>query len=227
MHHLNPIRISLVPSLVVLLFVAGQAGAAEKEDAEKIVTNALSTFNDFVADPEMVWFRDHVVNAKAIMIVPTVLKAGFIFGGSGGTGLAIAQDDQSNSWSNPAFYTIGSVTFGLQIGGEAAQVIMMAMTEKGKDALLSNKVQLGADISIAAGPVGVGAQAATTDILQFSRTKGVFGGLTLDGSVIGIRDSLNHAYYGKAVSPVDILIKRDVKNPQAASLIEAVTKATK
>ncbi len=226
MHYLNPTRISLVLSTVVLLFTAGQAGAADKHDAEKIVVNALSTFNDFVADPNMAWFRDHVVHAKAIMIVPTVVKAGFIFGGSGGTGLALAHDSQSNSWSNPAFYTIGTVTFGLQIGGEAAQVIMLAMTEKGRDALLSDKVQLGADVSVAAGPVGVGAQAATTDILQFSRTKGIFGGLTLDGSVIGIRGSLNHAYYGKAVSPVDILIKRAVASPQAARLIEAVTRAT-
>jgi SH3 domain-containing YSC84-like protein 1 len=227
MHYLNPIRVSLVLSLVVLLFASGQANAADQEDAEKIVVNALSTFNDFVADPEMTWFRNHVVDAKAIMIVPTVLKAGFIFGGSGGTGLAMAHDNQSNTWSNPAFYTIGSVTFGLQIGGEAAEVVMLAMTEKGRDALLSNKVQLGADVSVAVGPIGAGAQAATTDILQFSRTKGVFGGLTLDGSVIAIRDSLNHAYYGKAVSPVDILIKRDVSNPQAAPLIEAVTKVTK
>ena len=98
---------------------------------------------------------------------------------------------------------------------------------RGIDALLSTKVQLGGDISVAAGPVGAGAQAATTDILAFARNKGVFGGISLEGSVISPRHKLNQAYYGKEVRPVDILIRRDVNNPHAMPLISAVTKAAK
>jgi lipid-binding SYLF domain-containing protein len=104
---------------------------------------------------------------------------------------------------------------------------MMAMTDKGKDALLSNKFQAGADASVAAGPVGVGAQAATTDIVQFTRSKGLFGGLSLEGSVIAVRDSLNHAFYGKPVSPLDILVKGNVRNPQADILINQLTAGAK
>jgi lipid-binding SYLF domain-containing protein len=111
----------------------------------------------------------------------------------------------------------------LQAGGSAAEVVMMALTEKGKNALLSNKFQAGADASVSAGPVGAGAQAATTDIVQFSRSKGLFGGLSLEGSVIAVRDSLNQAYYGKAVTPVDILIQGNVTNPKSDALIKALT----
>lgn len=200
---------------------AASSPAKDKAEAEKVVNGATKTINDFAADPHMGWFRDNVKNAKAMMIVPSLVKAGFIFGGSGGTGLVLARDNLV--WRGPSFATVGSVSWGLQAGASDAQVVMMAMTDRGKDALLSNKFQAGADASVAAGPVGAGAQAATTDILQFTRSKGVFGGLSLEGSVIAVRDSLNHAYYGKPVTPVDILVKGDVTNHQAASLIKAVT----
>ena len=102
----------------------------------------------------------------------------------------------------------------------------MVMTKKGMDSMLSNKFQLGGDVSVAAGPVGAGAAAATADILQFARTKGVFGGLTLEGAVIAIRDSLNNAYSGKAVRPVDILISRNVSNAHANPLRHTLTEKT-
>jgi len=208
----------------VFAFGAVQAWAdtaKDKAEAEKVVNDATKTINNFAADPDMTWFRSHVKNAKAVFVVPSLLKAGFIFGGSGGTGVVLARDGQV--WRGPSFATAGSVSWGLQAGGSVAEVVMMAMTDKGKDALLSNKFQAGAEASVAAGPVGAGAQAATTDIVQFSRSKGVFGGLSLEGSTIAVRDSLNQAYYGKAVTPVDILVKGDVTNPQAAHLVQAVT----
>jgi lipid-binding SYLF domain-containing protein len=198
------------------------AQADDKATAEETVTSAAKTFNTFVADPDMTWFRDHIKNAKAVMIVPQLVKAGFIFGGSGGTGVVSVHDDATGDWSYPSFATVGSVSWGLQAGAEAAEVVLMAMTVKGRDSLLSTKAQLGADASVAAGPVGAGAQAATVDILQFSRSKGIFGGLTLEGSVVGVREKLNHAYYGQPVQPVDILISRTVTNPQAAPLLKAL-----
>lgn len=210
--------------LAVSALMLGNAQAAsDKAEADKTVNSAVKVLNNFSADPDMTWFRDHLSQAKAVMIIPTLVKAGFIFGGSGGTGVVLAHDEKTNTWHGPSFATAGSVSWGLQAGGEAAEVVMLAMTSKGKEALLSNKFQVGADASVAAGPVGAGAQAATTDILQFARTKGLFGGLSLEGSVIAVRDSLNHAYYGKAVTPVDILVRGDVKNPQAAPLVKALT----
>lgn len=213
-----------VAAVLSLAAATVNADASDQAKAEEVVTEANATLQDFRDDPDMTWFREHIKDAKAVLIVPTLVKAGFIFGGSGGTGVVSVHDEKAGGWSYPSFATIGSVSWGLQAGGEAAQVVLMAMTDKGRDSLLSTKAQLGADASVAAGPVGAGAQAATVDILQFSRTKGIFGGLTLEGSVIGVRDSLNNAYYGKVVQPVDILITRSVENPQAKPLIETLDK---
>lgn len=210
-------------ALSALALGSAQAFADDKADADKAVNGAVTVLKNFAADPNLTWYRDHIHKSKAVLIIPNLIKAGFIWGGSGGTGVVLARDEQTNTWKGPSFATAGSVSWGFQAGGSAAEVVMIALTDKGKDALLSNKFQAGADASVAAGPVGAGAQAATTDIVQFTRTKGLFGGLSLEGSVIAVRDSLNQAYYGKPVSPVDILIKGDVKNPQADALIKALT----
>ena len=216
-----------VLALTALAGIAVPAAADDKADAQQVVDGARKTIENFAADPDMVWFRDHVKDAKAVMIVPQLIKAGFIFGGSGGTGALLSHDAKHGTWTSPAFYSMGSVTWGLQIGGEAAEVVMLVMTEKGVDAFLSTKFQVGADASVAAGPVGAGAQAATADIIQFTRSKGAFGGLTLEGSVIDIRDSLNNAYYGKEVRPTDILVTRSVHNKQADLLIASLHKLAK
>jgi len=193
-------------------------------DANSTVNKAVQTLKDFTADPNMSWYRDNVVKSKAVFIVPEFLKAGFIFGGAGGTGVVLVRDEKSGTWRGPSFATIGSASFGFQAGGSVAEIVMMAMTDKGRDALLSNKFQLGADASVAAGPVGTGAMAATVDIIQFARSKGLFAGVSLEGSVIAVRDSLNHAYYGTAVNPVDILVLGNVNNPHSDALIQALTK---
>lgn len=214
-------------ALSVLMLGSAQVTAGEKADAkadaEKTVNGAVSVLKNFSADPNLTWYRDNIPKAKAVMIIPNLVKAGFIFGGSGGNGVVLARDETTGVWKGPSFASAGSVSWGLQAGGSAAEVVMMAMTEKGKNALLSNKFQAGADASVAAGPVGAGAQAATADIVQFSRSKGLFGGLSLEGSVIAVRDSLNQAYYGKPVTPVDILIQGNVTNPKSDALIKALS----
>jgi lipid-binding SYLF domain-containing protein len=147
-----------------------------------------------------------------VLIFPQVLKAGFFLGGSGGTGVLLVRDEATGTWSEPAFYTVGSVTFGLQIGGEAAEVVMLAMNQKALDSLLSSTVKLGGDASIAIGPIGGGAKGAVTipavtaDFVSFTKAKGLYAGLNLDGSVLAVRDGLNSAYYGKEVMPKDIFV---------------------
>jgi lipid-binding SYLF domain-containing protein len=210
-------------ALSAVVFGSTQVLADDKVDATETVTAAVQTLKDFSADPNMSWYREHVVKAKAVFVVPQLVKAGFIFGGSGGTGVILARDEASNTWRGPSFATIGSASFGFQAGISDAQIVMMAMTDKGRDALLSNKFQVGADASVSAGPVGTGAQAATTDIVQYARSKGLFGGVSVEGSVIAVRDSLNHAYYGTAVNPVDILVLGNVSNPQSQTLINTLT----
>ncbi|MEW5838822.1 MAG: lipid-binding SYLF domain-containing protein [Pseudomonadota bacterium] len=215
----------LSPAGVQAEEVDSSSGNTAKSEAIATVDGAAQTLRNFAADPDMSWYRNNVPRAKAVFVVPSLIKAGFIFGGSGGTGVVLVRDEASNMWRGPSFATIGSASFGFQAGGSVAEVVMMAMTDKGRDALLSNKFQVGADVSVAAGPVGAGAQAATVDIIQYSRSKGIFGGISLEGSVIAVRDSLNHAYYGTAVNPVDILVLGHVSNPQAGKLIQALTKS--
>ncbi len=204
--------------------LAKNAEATTYHDLENLVNKATKTFYDFMADPDMGWVRSNLKKAKAILIIPACYKGGFIFGAEGGTGVLLARDDKTGKWSYPAFYTMGSISFGLQIGGKVSEIILLVMTDRGKDALLSPSFKLGADISVAAGPVGAGAEAKTFDVLAFARSKGAFGGISISGAVITARDSMNQIYYGKKVRPVDILYLHAVSNKQADRLVAAVTK---
>jgi SH3 domain-containing YSC84-like protein 1 len=205
--------------------------AKDREQVQGLVDKARITFNDFMHDSNYVWLHENLDRAKGVMIFPEVLKGGFIWGGSGGTGVLMVRDQRTGSWSEPAFYTIGSVTFGLQIGGEAAEVVMLAMTQKAVDSMLSSSVKLGGDVSIALGPVGGGAQGnadvpnVTVDFISFAKTKGLYAGLNLEGSVVGVRDSLNKAYCGRDVRPADIIVRRSVSNRGADELRAALRKA--
>lgn len=214
--------------------VGSTAAAADKADAQIIVDKARITLVDLLNDRNYSWLPGYLKDARGVLIFPQVLKGGFFFGGSGGTGVLLVRDSATGSWSDPAFYTVGSVTFGLQIGAEAAEVVMVAMSQKAIDTLLASTVKLGGDASIALGPVGGGAKgsvtvpAVTADFVSFARSKGLYAGLNLEGSVLAVRDSLNEVYYGRAVGPSEILIKRTVRNARAnalrASLAKAVSK---
>lgn len=210
------------------LISAPVLAAADADDAQAIVEKARITFNSFMRDKDYSYFQENIAKARGVVIYPQVLKAGFIFGGSGGNGVLFLKDKDMKDWSGPAFYTMGSVTFGLQIGGEAAEVVMLVMTQKAVDTLFSNSMKLGADASIAAGPVGAGAKAnIVADFISFARSKGAYAGLNLEGSVLDVRDSLNKVYYGQEVRPVDILVKRAVSNPGAKGLLDDLQKASK
>lgn len=224
-------RIFFMTGLILCLgasFFSPLALADKAADADQLVTKAQLTFQNFVSDPNMSAFRDLVKKAKGVLIAPQILKGAFIIGASGGSGVLLARQEVNGPWAGPAFYTIGEASFGLQAGGEASQVILLAMTDRGVTAFLGNSFKLGGNVGIAAGPMGAGASAASAnlsvDILTFSISKGLYGGISLDGAVVAVRDGLNSAYYGREVSPSDILIRRDVKNPEAAKLIETVQK---
>ena len=216
--------------VMAALLVAGTGGLAranDATDARHLVDKARLTLDSFDKAKDMSAFRDLLKDAKGVFIAPQILKGAFIVGASGGSGVFMVRDAATKEWSQPAFYTIGSASFGLQIGGQASEVVLLAMTDRGVTALLSNSVKLGADIGVAAGPVGVGASAATAnlsaDILAFARSKGLFAGISLDGAVVAVRDSLNNAYYGTPVSPTDILVKRTVMNRHSDRLISAIS----
>ena len=214
-------------AVLVLLFVSSTTVAAqEKSETEILVDQAASIVEGFGIDPNLGWFREKVTDAKALLIIPQSLKGAFIIGGSGGSGVLIARSPETGKWGYPAFYTLGAVSVGLQVGAEASEVILMVMTDRGMESLLTSSFKLGADVTLAAGPVGGSAKAATADILSYSRSKGAFVGASLDGAVVKTRDEKNKEYYGKPVSPTDILIRKNVTNPQASRLRVAVTTLT-
>ncbi|MBI5593264.1 MAG: lipid-binding SYLF domain-containing protein [Deltaproteobacteria bacterium] len=200
--------------------------AEDKAEAQGIVDKASVTLGNFLRDKNYTWLNENIKNAKGILIYPQVLKAGYILGGSGGTGVLLVKEHSKGEWSQPAFYTVGSISFGLQIGGEAAETVILAMTQKAVDSLFTSSFKLGGDTSVALGPVGAGAQSdVTTDFIAFSKTKGIYGGINLDGSVVGVRDGLNKAYYGKEVSPVQIIVEKKVSNKGSSKLRATLEKA--
>jgi len=206
------------------------AMADDAQDARQLVEKARLAFDNFMADKDLgPAVRSLVKRAKGVLIYPQILKGAFIWGISGGSGVMLSYDEKAGKWGGPAFYTIGEASFGLQIGGEASEVILVALTDRGLTSLLSTSAKLGADVGIAVGPVGAGAEAATAnlsaDLVSYSRSKGLYAGISLEGAVVAVRGGLNKAYYGKEVTPTAILVQREVTNPQAAGLIGAVSKA--
>jgi SH3 domain-containing YSC84-like protein 1 len=221
-----PLRLpvlALLLSLLALPCSGSRAAAGSLNDAEALVLKSNAVFRSFMNDPNLVWFHDHVDRAVGIMIVPQMLRGGFIVGGAGGSGALLARS-RSGSWSHPAFYTVGSLSFGLQAGADASELVLLVMTEEGLNALLSTELKLGADISVAAGPMGKNAKAQTADVLVFGRSKGVFGGVSVEGAVLAPRYDWNRAYYysTELISPMDILIRRTVSNRQAEPLRRAL-----
>jgi lipid-binding SYLF domain-containing protein len=228
-------RTILVFSVIVLSLsifhgiFATRATADDVMDARRLADRARLTLETFMQVPETQAFRNLVVNARGVFIAPQILRGAFVVGGSGGSGVYLVRDMRTNSWSGPAFYTLGGVSFGFQIGGEASEVVFLAMTERGVNALLKSGVKLGADVGVAVGPIGLGADASTAnlsvDVLTFSRSKGLYGGISLAGSVVYVRDDWNTAYYGLNVIPADILISRTVSNRHATGLLDLVARA--
>ena len=196
-------------------------------DPDLLVTDARSTLSNFLRDPDQGWIQDNIGRARAILIAPQIVKAGFILGGSGGRAVLVARDGRA--WIGPAFYDLGTASVGFQAGVEVSEAVMLVMTEKGLNSLLSTSFKLGGDASIAAGPVGAGARSTVTaDIIAFSRAKGVYGGVNFDGTVVYANVGWNDAYYGRSnVLPPDILIRKTASSPKSAALIADVTRATR
>ena len=210
----------------LLISAATPALASDAADAQGIVDRARVTFKDFMADESYSWLHEHLKDAQGVLIFPLVLKAGFFVGASGGNGVLLVKDSKTGEWSQPAFYTIGGASFGLQLGIEGAEVVVLVMTQKAVASLLTSSFKLGGDISAAGGPQGAGVKSdVTAHFISFARAKGIFIGLDLEGSVISVRERLNQAYYGKDVTPEDIIVKNEVSNHRSIELRTALKDA--
>jgi lipid-binding SYLF domain-containing protein len=218
--------------LLLATLMAASPARADKADAEELVTEAQFTLAKLQKHEDLgPYVRAYLKRAKAVLIVPQLLKGGFIVGGEGGTGVLLARGE-SGQWSYPAFYSMGAASFGLQIGGQASEVVLLIMTGKGLESILKDQVKIGGELDAAAGPYGAGVDAATTtnldvDILSYSVAKGLYIGANFEGSVIVPRESLNDAYYGGTRRPESIVIEGQVANPHADGLREALSQAVR
>jgi len=201
--------------------------AQAQSEQQKLVADAEKVLSNFLRDPDMGWLQQNIRRSKALIIAPEILKAGFIFGGSGGRALVVARDPGSGKWVGPAFYVLATGSVGFQAGISVSEGVTMVMTDKGFNSLLATSFKMGGDASVAAGPVGAGAKSdIVADLITFNRAKGVYGGLNFDGTVVTAADDWNQAYYGKKVLPPDILVRGSVSNKGADKLLSEVTAAT-
>jgi lipid-binding SYLF domain-containing protein len=212
--------------LVAILSLSSLGWAdSNRESSTDRLDNAGKVLHEIMGAPDKGIPEEVLEHAKCIAVVPHMIKGGFVFGAENGRGVATCRT--AGGWSAPAFFAITGGSWGLQIGVEGVDLIMIIQGDKGMQQLLSSKFQLGADASAAAGPVGRHASADTdwklnTEILTYSRAKGAFAGLTLSGASIRRDDDSMEAIYGGNVTTQDVLTGK-VKPPAAAeSFLRAV-----
>ena len=220
--------IVILTIITIIAAIVTPINAEEPVKQQLLVDQARITFKSFMIDKNMAWFREHMNKAKGFLIIPDLIQGAWFIGGSGGRGVLVVKDKATGDWSQPAFYTIGSLSFGIQFGGEKSEIIMMVFTQKGLDRLYSSSFKFGGDASIAAGPVGGGAKAdVMTDFVSFVRSKGAFAGISMEGAIVKVNQDWNQSYYGKRVSPLGIVEKKLVSNPGSAPLRNTIQSAFK
>ncbi|MGB9198939.1 MAG: lipid-binding SYLF domain-containing protein [Terriglobales bacterium] len=212
-------RILIVTTLT--LFVTLTAFASDREDDVSRTQKAAQVFQEIMNTPDQSIPSDLLESAKCIAIIPGDVKFAFIFGGNYGRGLATCRT--GHGWSAPLFLAIEGGSVGYQIGGSSTDIVMLFMNDRALHSLLSDKFKLGADASIAAGPVGRNAAAGTdlklnAEILSYSRSKGVFIGVSLNGAVVQADKSGDRAMYGRNVSRHEILSGK-VPVPESAQAL--------
>ena len=189
-------------------------------DQVALLADAAATVDHMKSDPAFGPSRDLLRQARAVLIIPALVKAGFVFGGEGGDGVLLER--HGGSWSQPAFYTMGSASFGFQIGLEKAQLVMFIMSNKALRAVERSKFKFGGGAGLTVATVGANAEGATSgnftgDIIVWASSQGLYGGLTLNGSVLAAKDDWNMAFYGRRVSVREILSGK-VSNPNTSRL---------
>jgi lipid-binding SYLF domain-containing protein len=205
---------------VALSLVAGSAFAAISSGESKRLQEASTVLTELRATPEKGIPQDLWDRANCVVVIPSMKKAGFIFGGEYGKGVASCRT--ATGWTAPVFMQLQKGSWGAQIGAQEIDLVLLVMNKSGIDKLLQDKVSLGAGASIAAGPVGRAAGASTdaqlsAEILSYSRAHGIFAGIDLSGGVLGPDKDSNVDAYGASITPRQILVEQTVTTPPAAA----------
>jgi SH3 domain-containing YSC84-like protein 1 len=218
---------SLLAATLSLLPFLPQAAWAQS-DEQTLVDRATLALQEMMNQTISDQPRAALAHSRAVMICPRVFKAGFFIGGEGGACVLLARGG-NGTWSYPAFYGMGSGSFGLQIGIQDSAFIMMIMTQRGLNAILNSQFKLGADASLAIATIGGGAQASTTtalgaDIVAFSASRGLYGGISLEGSIMGQSTDSDQAYYGRPTDARQIVLDMQGSNQGADPLRQVLTR---
>ena len=218
----------MLMSFIGLMGTFAWAGSAREDTVDRL-QKSVDVLHAIMSTPDKGIPEEVLSNAKCILVVPDLIKGGFIFGGKHGRGVATCRT--SSGWSAPAFVSIGGGSWGLQIGVEGVDLVMLVMNDQGFQHLLSSKFQLSGEGSAAAGPVGRHASAGTdwkmnTQMLTYSRSKGLFAGITLEGAVVQQDDDSTKAIYGKNVKFRNILSGRVAAPQSAEAFMRAVSDAS-
>src|SRR6202051_4086134 len=219
---------SLLLMSVMGLFGTYAWAGSGREDSVARLQSSVDVIHAIMATPDKGIPEEVLSNAKCMVVVPNLIKGGFIFGGKHGRGVATCRT--AEGWSAPAFVSVGGGSWGLQIGVEGVDLVMLVMNDQGFQHLLSSKFQLSGEGSVAAGPVGRHASAGTdwkmnTQMLTYSRSKGVFAGLTLEGAVVQQDNDSTHAIYGRHMMFRNILSGKASTPASADAFVKAVSEA--
>jgi lipid-binding SYLF domain-containing protein len=214
------------------LFVANAADESAKDERNRL-QNAGTVMNEILDIPDDIP-QDLLDKARCVVVMPSVLKAAFVVGGSYGRGTMVCRTgkDFTGPWGAPAMYALEGGSVGFQIGGEATDFVILVMNNRGVESLLHSKVKLGADASVAAGPKGRTASADTdaymrAEMLSYSRSRGAFAGISLEGSTLRPDEDANHRLYGKDANAKEIITESRHEAPEAAKpLVHRLQKAT-
>lgn len=217
----------MIRKLFLLFICVAACGVAlaKESDQAKQLAKANAVLTEIMQSPDKGIPGDLLDKAVCVGIVPAQIKFAFGIGGSYGRGVLVCRRHGNGAWGAPSLFTMGGGSFGFQIGGKATDIVFIVMNPGGAKKLLQSKVTLGADASVAGGPVGRSAAAATdaqlhAQILSYSRSRGLFGGVALNGAVLKQDSGANEKLYGKKVSPGDILINGKVPVPVAGRALD-------
>ncbi|MDE3115711.1 MAG: lipid-binding SYLF domain-containing protein [Pseudomonadota bacterium] len=215
---------AVTAALAFVLAIAIAPLAAQASDQTALLGDATQTMHHMRHDKTFGPSRDLLRDARAILIVPALVKGGFIFGGEGGDGVLLER--HGHSWSQPAFYSLASASFGLQIGLEKSELVMFVMSDRALRAVERSKFKFGAGAGLTVVTLGAAAEGATSgnlsgDIILWASSVGAYGGLTLNGSVLAAKDGWNEDFYGRPVSVREILSGK-VSSGQTRELRDAI-----
>jgi lipid-binding SYLF domain-containing protein len=202
--------------------------AALADPPQHLVDSATLTVESMMDGSEGHEAAQFLRHAKAVVVCPNIFRAGFMFGGEGGGCVMVARGN-TGGWSDPAFYGMGGGSFGLQIGLQSAQVMMMVMTDNGLNALLDSQFKIGADAGLTVATLGAGVNGSmstglTADIISFSKSEGLYGGISLAGSILSNDAGAEQAYYGSSLDARQIVVDMQGSNPGANPLREMLTR---